>query len=148
MPAGNRMPSTLSASAGCIVPLVARRAPWPTAPSATANAPRPVAALTGSKGGAVILVTNKDGSTTALNVDRIERIELNNISQGHESNIYLVDGRRLVVEETPDTVIEQIVDAKARVIARALALSESERRVPTEAPGQLLRILPRDGDSA
>ena len=50
----------------------------------------------------MILVTNKDGSTTALNVDRIERIELNNISQGHESNIYLVDGRRLVVEETPE----------------------------------------------
>jgi uncharacterized protein YlzI (FlbEa/FlbD family) len=112
------------------------------------NAPRDVAVPRGSKGGAVILVTNKDGSTTALNVDRIERIELNNISQGHESNIYLVDGRRLVVEETPDTVVEQIVDAKARVIARALALSESERKVPTEAPAQMLRILPRGGDPA
>lgn len=96
----------------------------------------------------MILVTNKDGSTTALNVDRIERIELNNISQGHESNIYLVDGRRLVVVETPETVVEQIVDAKARVIARALALSESERRAPTEAPAQMLRILPRGGDPA
>jgi flagellar protein FlbD len=148
MLAGDRTRSPLSASAGRIVPLVARRPKWPTAPSDATNTRRYLATPTGSKGGAVILVTNKDGSTTALNVDRIERIELNNISQGHESNIYLVDGRRLVVEETPDTVIEQIVDAKARVIARALALSESERRVPTEAPGQLLRILPRGGDSA
>jgi uncharacterized protein YlzI (FlbEa/FlbD family) len=111
-----------------------------------ANAPREIAAPNDPKGGAVILVTNKDGSTTALNVDRIERVELNNMSQGHESNIYLVDGRRLVVEEPPDTVVEQIVDAKARVIARALALTESEWKVPTEAPGQMLRILPRDGD--
>jgi uncharacterized protein YlzI (FlbEa/FlbD family) len=138
----------MSASTGAIVPLVARRPPWSTASSTTTDAPRLVAVLRGSKGGAVILVTYKDGSTTALNVDRIERIELNNISQGHESNIYLVDGRRLVVVETPDTIVEQIVDAKARVIARALVLTEDERRVPTEAPGQPLRILPRGGDSA
>jgi len=41
---------------------------------------RPIA----PEGDAVILVTKKDGTTTALNVDRIERVELNPVSLGRE----------------------------------------------------------------
>jgi uncharacterized protein YlzI (FlbEa/FlbD family) len=98
------------------------------------------------EGEAVILVTKKDGTTTALNVDRIERVELNPVSQGRESNVFLVGGAHLVVEEPPEVVITQIVDAKARVTARAFAMPEQEWSVPTEPPGPLLRVVPPGGD--
>jgi len=98
------------------------------------------------EGEAVILVTKKDGTTTALNIDRIERVELNPVSLGRESNVFLVGGAHLVVEEPPEVVIEQIVDAKARVTARAFAMPEKEWRVPAEPPGPLLRVVPTGGD--
>jgi uncharacterized protein YlzI (FlbEa/FlbD family) len=98
------------------------------------------------EGEAVILVTKKDGTTTALNIDRIERVELNPVSLGRESNVFLVGGAHLVVEEPPEVVIEQIVDAKARVTARAFAMPEKEWRVPAEPPGPVLRVVPTGGD--
>jgi uncharacterized protein YlzI (FlbEa/FlbD family) len=98
------------------------------------------------KGDAVILVTKKDGTTTALNVDRIERVEANNVSQGHESNVFFVGGAHLVVEEPPEVVIDQIVEAKARVTARAFAMPEREWAVPTDPPGPVLRVVPVGGD--
>ena len=98
------------------------------------------------EGDAVILVTKKDGTTTALNVDRIERIELNPVSLGRESNVFFVGGAHLVVEEPPEVVIEQVVDAKARITARAFAMPEKEWRVPDEPPGPMLRVVPTGGD--
>jgi uncharacterized protein YlzI (FlbEa/FlbD family) len=98
------------------------------------------------EGDAVILVTKKDGTTTALNVDRIERVELNSVSLGRESNVFLVGGSHLVVEEPPEVVIDQIVDAKARVTARAFAMPPKEWAVPSEPPGPLLRVVPAGGD--
>jgi uncharacterized protein YlzI (FlbEa/FlbD family) len=98
------------------------------------------------EGEAVILVTKKDGTTTALNIDRIERVELNPVSLGRESNVFLVGGAHLVVEEPPEVVIDQIVDAKARVTARAFAMPEKEWRVPAEPPGPVLRVVPTGGD--
>jgi uncharacterized protein YlzI (FlbEa/FlbD family) len=98
------------------------------------------------EGEAVILVTKKDGTTTALNIDRIERVELNPVSLGRESNVFFVGGAHLVVEEPPEVVIEQIVDAKARVTARAFAMPEKEWRVPAEPPGPVLRVVPTGGD--
>jgi uncharacterized protein YlzI (FlbEa/FlbD family) len=95
---------------------------------------------------AVILVTKKDGTTTALNVDRIERVELNPVSLGRESNIFFVGGAHLVVEEPPEVVINQIVESKARVTARAFAMPEHDWRVPAEAPGPMLRVVPAGGD--
>jgi uncharacterized protein YlzI (FlbEa/FlbD family) len=100
----------------------------------------------GPKGDAVILVTKKDGTATALNVDRIERVELNPVSLGRESNVFLVGGAHLVVEEPPEVVIDQIVDAKARVTARAFQMPEKEWRVPSEPPGPVLRVVPTGGD--
>ena len=99
-----------------------------------------------SEGEAVILVTKKDGTTTALNVDRIERVELNPVSLGRESNVFFVGGAHLVVEEPPEVVIDQIVDAKARVTARAFQMPEKEWRVPSEPPGPVLRVVPTGGD--
>jgi hypothetical protein len=73
-------------------------------------------------------------------------IELNPVSLGRESNVFLVGGAHLVVEEPPEVVIEQIVDAKARVTARAFAMPEKEWRVPAEPPGPVLRVVPTGGD--
>jgi uncharacterized protein YlzI (FlbEa/FlbD family) len=81
-----------------------------------------------------------------LNIDRIERVELNPVSLGRESNVFFVGGAHLVVEEPPEVVIEQIVDAKARITARAFAMPEKEWRVPGEPPGPLLRVVPTGGD--
>ena len=103
---------------------------------------RPIA----PEGDAVILVTKKDGTTTALNVDRIERVELNPVSLGRESNVFLVGGTHLVVEEPPEVVIDQIVDAKARITARAFAMPEKNWSVPGEPPGPMLRGVPTGGD--
>ncbi len=81
----------------------------------------------------MILVTKKDGTATALNVDRIERVELNPVSLGSESNVFFVGGSHLVVEEPPEVVIEQIVEAKSRVTARAFAMPEKQWSVPDRA---------------
>ena len=94
----------------------------------------------------MILVTKKDGTATALNVDRIERIELNPVSLGRESNVFFVGGSHLVVEEPPEVVIEQIVEAKSRVTARAFAMPEKQWSVPKEPPGPVLRVVPSGGD--
>jgi uncharacterized protein YlzI (FlbEa/FlbD family) len=99
-------------------------------------------------GDAVILVTKKDGTKSALNVDRIERVELNNVSQGRESNIFFVDGGHLVVEEPPEVVVEHILDAKARVFARSFAMLERARLLPSSAQSAPLRVVPPHGDSA
>ena len=94
----------------------------------------------------MILVTKKEGTTTALNVDRIERVELNPVSLGRESNASLVGGAHLVVEEPPEVVIEQIVEAMAHVTALAFAVLEKESTVPGEPPGPMLRVVPTGAD--
>lgn len=98
------------------------------------------------EGDAVILVTKKDGTTSALNVDRIERVECNNVSLGRECNVFFVGGSHMVVEEPPEVVIEQIVEAKARVTARAIAMPDSQWKVPNDPPGPMLRVVPMEGD--
>ena len=91
----------------------------------------------------MILVTKKNGTTTALNIDRVE---LNPISPGRESNVFFVGGTHLVVEEPPEVVIEQIVDATAHVTALAFAMVEKESTVPGEPPGPVLGVVPTGGD--
>jgi uncharacterized protein YlzI (FlbEa/FlbD family) len=91
-------------------------------------------------------VTKKGGTTTALNIDRIERVELNPVSPGRDSNACFGGGAHLVLEEPPDVVIDQIVDAMARVTALAFAMLEKEWRVPGEPPGTVLRVVPTGGD--
>jgi len=71
----------------------------------------------------VIWVTTKDGSRLALNIDRIERVELNPISQSNESNIFLVGGNRLTVAESPEQIVDDIIRSKAGIIALSLAMS-------------------------
>jgi uncharacterized protein YlzI (FlbEa/FlbD family) len=95
----------------------------------------------------MILVTQKDGTSVALNVDRIERIERNAISRGQGSNIFFVGGGHLVVEESQEALIELVVDAKARVHARGTGMVEeraggddrNRHRPPVVSP---LRMVP------
>lgn len=90
----------------------------------------------------MILVTQKDGTPVALNVDRLERIERNAMSQGRGSNIFFVGGGHLVVDEPQDTLIQMVLEAKARVHARALALAAPVE--PVRPPGaNPLRMLPQ-----
>jgi uncharacterized protein YlzI (FlbEa/FlbD family) len=94
----------------------------------------------------VILVTQKDGTSVALNVDRLERIERNAMSLDDESNVFFVGGAHLVVQESLPTLVDMVLEAKARVQARAavLAANPSLARTPAIAP---LRMVPHP-DSA
>jgi uncharacterized protein YlzI (FlbEa/FlbD family) len=71
----------------------------------------------------MILATQKDGTSVALNVDRIERIERNPVSRGRGSNISFAGGGHLIVEESQEALIELVVEAKAQVQAKALGLA-------------------------
>ncbi len=90
----------------------------------------------------MIVVTQKDGTSVALNVDRIERIERNAISQDEESNVFFVGGAHLVVQESLDALLDLVLEAKARVQARAAALVGDPRLAHTPAIAPL-RVVPQ-----
>lgn len=97
----------------------------------------------------MILVTQKDGTSVALNVDRIERIEANPVSAGQESNVFFVGGGHLVVQECQEDLLERVLDAKARVQARAFAISHypgaSDDARPVGAPTLRMLTTPAPG---
>jgi uncharacterized protein YlzI (FlbEa/FlbD family) len=95
----------------------------------------------------MIQVTQIDGTVVALNIDRIERVEHNPISRGHGSNVFFVGGAHLVVEESQDTIVALVMEARARVQTRALASTDdrggSEDRLRTRPAGvPPLRMVP------
>ena len=95
------------------------------------------------------MVTKKDGTTTALNIDRIERVELNPVLLGREPNIFLVGlvgGAHLVAEEPPEVIIDQIVDAAARVIARTFTMLGEGMSGSRRTAGPALGVVPTGGD--
>jgi uncharacterized protein YlzI (FlbEa/FlbD family) len=57
----------------------------------------------------------------ALNVDRIERVERNEAT--NDTNLYFIGGARLMVTDVADDLIDRVVEAKARVVARAFAMA-------------------------
>lgn len=69
----------------------------------------------------VILVTRLDGRKMALNVDRIERVERNETT--NDTNLYFIGGARLTVTDSAEDLVERIVEAKARVVARAFTIA-------------------------
>lgn len=95
----------------------------------------------------MILVTQKDGTSVALNVDRVERIERNAMSRGQGSNIFFVGGGHLVVEESQETLMDLVLEAKAKVHARGLLMDDdrggnddrNRNRSPVVSP---LRMVP------
>ncbi|HEU0256433.1 MAG TPA: flagellar FlbD family protein [Microbacteriaceae bacterium] len=62
----------------------------------------------------MILVTRLNGGRLAVNPDLIERI-----TASPDSTITMVDGVCYVVRESLETVIDRIVDYRARVLAVA-----------------------------
>ncbi|MGE3276397.1 MAG: flagellar FlbD family protein [Vicinamibacterales bacterium] len=58
----------------------------------------------------MIAVTRLDGSTLILNAEQIERIE-----QTPDTLIALVNGETLLVQESPDAVVERVVDYKRQI---------------------------------
>ena len=79
----------------------------------------------------MILVTKKDGTTTASNVDRIERVELNRVSLGRRVERFFVGGAHLVVEEPPRSSSSRSSRRRARITARAFAMPRRSGDVPT-----------------
>ncbi len=69
----------------------------------------------------MIVVTRLDGRKMALNVDRIERVERNEAT--NDTNLYFIGGARLMVTDVADDLIDRVVEAKARVVARAFAMA-------------------------
>jgi uncharacterized protein YlzI (FlbEa/FlbD family) len=65
----------------------------------------------------VIAVKKLDGSMMHLNEDLIERVE--NAAEG-QSAIYLTDGARMIVANTPDIVIERIRAEKTALLRRVM----------------------------
>ncbi len=98
----------------------------------------------------VIVVTRLDGRKMALNVDRIERVERNETTS--DTNLYFIGGARLTVTDDADEVLDRIVEAKARVIARAFTMSGESgppplgRRPEQEHTPASLRVLPPEGE--
>lgn len=74
----------------------------------------------------MIAVTRLDGTPILLNMDQIEYIE-----QTPDTLISLADGAKLVVRETPEQIVERVVEFK-RAVARP------------EYPREASRVLTKD----
>lgn len=62
----------------------------------------------------MISLTRLSGTTFLLNADLIERVD-----STPDTVVTLVDGTKYVVSEGLDVVLEEIVDYRARIVARA-----------------------------
>ena len=62
----------------------------------------------------MILVHRLRGEPMFVNADLIESIE-----ETPDTVLTLVDGRRLIVEERPDLVVERVVDFRASLLVAA-----------------------------
>jgi flagellar protein FlbD len=69
----------------------------------------------------VILVHRLRGEPMFINCDLVESIE-----STPDTIVTMVDGRRLVVSESPDQVIERVRDYRAALVAAASALRSGE----------------------
>jgi len=69
----------------------------------------------------MIVVTRLNDSQFAINPDLIERIHAN-----PDTTLVMVDGAKYIVTESMAEVIERIMNNRARVIARAHALSADD----------------------
>jgi len=83
----------------------------------------------------------------ALNVDRIERVERNEAT--NDTNLYFIGGARLMVTDVADDLIDRVVEAKARVVARAFSMAGEAEHSATAGvgasgppgPGRQLRVV-------
>jgi len=85
----------------------------------------------------MILVTRLNGAPFAVNADLIERVEVT-----PDTVLSLVDGRKYVVTESAQEVIDRIVAFRAAVLVMA---DQYQRVEPTPSPGRVLHLVPGDG---
>ncbi|TIC83528.1 flagellar protein FlbD [Nocardioides sp. GY 10113] len=62
----------------------------------------------------MISLTRLSGTSFLLNADLIERVD-----STPDTVVTLVDGTKYVVSEGPDVVLAEVVDYRARIVARA-----------------------------
>jgi flagellar protein FlbD len=87
----------------------------------------------------MILLTRLNGAPFAVNADLIERVE-----QTPDTVVTMVDGRKHVVTETPNQVIDRIVEFRATILVAADRLhGPSPAPEPsTPEPSNRLRLVP------
>ena len=76
------------------------------------------------EGHQMIRVSRLNGGTLGLNADLIERIE-----QMPDTVVTLIDGKKLLVTESPDEIIEQVINFRATVIARVPFIDTSRTEI-------------------
>ncbi|MCP5027988.1 MAG: flagellar FlbD family protein [Actinomycetia bacterium] len=72
----------------------------------------------------MIRVSRLNGVALGLNADLIERIE-----QTPDTVVTLVDGKKLLVADTPDEIIERVIQFRATVLARVPFIDTGETEV-------------------
>jgi flagellar protein FlbD len=85
----------------------------------------------------VIRVTRLNGEQFALNPDLIERVE------GHPDTVaFLVDGTKYVVKESVDTVLQEIREYRAGILATSYEMDRGEYRPPAPASTGVSSVVP------
>jgi flagellar protein FlbD len=97
-------------------------------------------------GAAVIVVTRLNGGMFGVNPDLIQRID-----SAPDTILTLIDGTKLIVEESMDEVIARVNEHRARILARSRELqalsSEAVHAVPRPVAGPD-GATPPDGDDS
>ncbi|HTO01923.1 MAG TPA: flagellar FlbD family protein [Microthrixaceae bacterium] len=70
----------------------------------------------------MILLTRLNGTRFGINADLIERVETTG-----DTVVWLIDGTRFIVSESPAAVVDAIIDFRGRVLASAeMAVTAAE----------------------
>lgn len=83
----------------------------------------------------MVLLTRLNGAQFAVNADLIERVD-----DTPDTVVTLVDGRKYVVSEPVDEVIERIVSFRATILVQADAIAHESAK--TRHPARRLRAVP------
>ena len=84
----------------------------------------------------MILLKRLTGATLALNPDLMERVEAN-----PDTVITMTDGKKLLVQETIDTIVETVLQYRAEILRRAY---EEVPTMPRDASPALRLIVGPD----
>lgn len=79
----------------------------------------------------MIVVTRLSGGMFGVNPDLIQRVD-----SAPDTILTLVDGTKLIIEESMDEVIARVNEHRARILARSreLAVQAAERELPHAVP--------------
>jgi flagellar protein FlbD len=80
-----------------------------------------LSALPHKDGASMITLTRLSGAHFALNPDLVERVDCT-----PDTVLTLVDGTKYIVAEDLDTVVEEILDYRARILATADVIERGE----------------------